>query len=339
MRGILFRFAAVLGGIVLCALVGEIALRCVYAGRSHFKAIVYDEVLGWRSARDVRYGGYAADCSGLRYEVECRLDGEGFRMFGDPGAANRSKVFFLGDSFTQAVEVSGDKTYYGVIGELLGVEVFAYGAGGFGTLQQYMVLDRYVDQIAPDMVVLQFCSNDFINNHYELELRSVSNNNGMRRPYLNAEGEVFYSLPKRSLRRLRSFANRYSRFLHFVFKQINRIEQGGGVEEVIQSRGWSDPLFLESVDITGELLSRIKSRLADGTSFYVFMVSTGSPWDEAIRRLCEMYEISFIDGVAEAVSAAAKNEVAVYASDGAHWSEHGHKIAGGVIARYLSENE
>jgi hypothetical protein len=61
--------------------------------------------------------------------------------------------------------------------------IFAYGGGGYGTLQEYMILDRYVDKINPDMVLWQFCANDLIINSHELESASFSNNNQMKRPY------------------------------------------------------------------------------------------------------------------------------------------------------------
>jgi hypothetical protein len=58
--------------------------------------------------------------------------------------------------------VSDGDTYYAIIKRKLDAEVFAYGAGGFGTLQEYMILDRYVDMIHPSLILWQFCLNDFI---------------------------------------------------------------------------------------------------------------------------------------------------------------------------------
>jgi len=59
-------------------------------------------------------------------------------------------------------QVSDEDTYYAIIKRKLDAEVFAYGAGGFGTLQEYMILDRYVDMIHPSLILWQFCLNDFI---------------------------------------------------------------------------------------------------------------------------------------------------------------------------------
>jgi hypothetical protein len=57
-----------------------------------------------------------------------------------------------------------------VLGRALGAESFAYGVMGYGTLQQYMILDRYLDEIQPGLIILQMCSNDLINNSLSVEI-------------------------------------------------------------------------------------------------------------------------------------------------------------------------
>src|SRR5688500_5741406 len=45
----------------------------------------------------------------------------------------------------------------------------ATGAGGYGTLPEYLVLDQTIDEIQPTMILWQFCTNDFISNDHDLE--------------------------------------------------------------------------------------------------------------------------------------------------------------------------
>ena len=45
------------------------------------------------------------------------------------------------------------KTYHALLRKKLGLEVFAYGAGGYGTLQEYLILDEVVDHIGPTMLL------------------------------------------------------------------------------------------------------------------------------------------------------------------------------------------
>ena len=98
--------------------------------------------------------------------------GTGFRRFGDL-QARKPRVLVIGDSFTHSTWVSDDKLYYAVIQDKLDVEVFAWGAGGYSTLQEYLILDKYIDVIQPDVLLWQFCDNDFIENDLNLDEKSL----------------------------------------------------------------------------------------------------------------------------------------------------------------------
>ena len=336
MKIVAFRLLAVLLSVLVLALLGEVALRCLEAIPSRFQAIVLDDTLGWRAAPNISYTGTTKDISGRHRPLQIHTDSEGFRAYGDPGVRDKQKVFFLGDSFTQAVQVCDNETYYAILRETLPIEVFAYGGGGYGTLQESMILERYIDRVKPDVVVLQFCYNDFINNHAALERKSRRCNNAMRRPYLAPDGQIMYALPK-PWPRVRNFANRYSHLLYYVFKRLDRIGSQESVEDAIEQKGASIPEFEESVEITGKALARMKARMSAGTRFYLFSVDDSEPYYGRIRRLCEREGIVFIDGIAKAIRQAEANHIVVKAADGGHWSPEGHRIAAGIIGKALEK--
>ena len=91
---------------------------------------------------DLKDAKYNSD--GTTYYAKISQDGHGFRMFGNV-SSGKPRVFVIGDSFTQATDVSDDKTYYAIVKRLLNVEVFAYGGGGYGSLQECMILDKYIE--------------------------------------------------------------------------------------------------------------------------------------------------------------------------------------------------
>ena len=101
----------------------------------------------------------------------------------------------IGDSFTFAKDVSQQETYYAVLQEKINAAVFAYGADGYDSLQEYLILDKWLDVIKPDVVVWQFCYNDFINNSLELTQQSAKNQCHVSQPYLAAEGQIIYDNP------------------------------------------------------------------------------------------------------------------------------------------------
>ena len=71
--------------------------------------------------------------------------------------------------------------------------VLAGGTGGWGTYQELLLSERLARTIKPNLFVLQFCSNDFQNNSYEWETKTIVRGQYMRRPYasLDAHGPKY----------------------------------------------------------------------------------------------------------------------------------------------------
>jgi len=154
-----------LASIFFILIVGEASLRAYHwlrfvrgnAGnigkRVEYRSLIrLDKKLGWVVPENYSFKGTEKDIWGKTYPVEIKTGRYGFRMFGDVNSG-KPKILFIGDSFTNAFTISNDKTYYGIIGEAFPVEIFAYGEGGYGTLQEYMILDEYFDLIKPDIIV------------------------------------------------------------------------------------------------------------------------------------------------------------------------------------------
>lgn len=236
--------------------------------------------------------------------------------------------------------VANDKTYYGLLKNDMPLDVFAYGTGGYGTLQEFMIIDQYIDKICPNVIILQFCSNDFVDNSYALEINSRWSS-GICRPYLSKQGEIFYAMPKQlsTLRTLREFTNKYSSLLYLLISRIDILMANvfGTTEDVIAERGKSFDLFRESIDITDTLFKRIKERIPTGTSLYVFTVDDANPYYDELKYLLGKNDIAFIDGVPQAIREAEIAGIVVRAKDKAHWNEMGHQIAARVLKRYLTE--
>lgn len=313
----------------------EAAIR-VYVALYRNHSIILDDTLGWRSRPNYRYHGKMEDASGKLYDVKNETDANGFREFGDI-SSGRTKILIIGDSYTHAVEVSNSNTYCHLLAGLTGMEVFAHGTRGYGTLQEYMMLNELFDWIQPDIVLLQYCPNDFINNDVELERRSLQNNNHMRRPYLTDDGDVTWYTPS-SFPRIREFASRHSKFLYFCISRLDlRIaaaRQKEGVEHEIRALGKTHPGFAKSVDITGRLMTMIKARAA-GAVVLAFAESYDQPYYDAFITVLQSAGIKEIKGVPEALRKAASEGLVVRAKDGFHWNEAGHRIVAEALAGKL----
>lgn len=212
--------------------VGELTFRSVHLLRDgipffesvaggRVEPITLDEELGWRATEHYQETLVLKTKAGTPYSVRRSQTQYGFRQFGDP-SSSRLRMLVIGDSFTRATQVSDDRAYHALLSKLLDAEVFASGAGGYGTLQEFLILDRYIDSIRPDVILWQYCANDFISNDNELERLSLVNNNGWVRPYWR-NGRVQLLSPKESSLQVREWINRRSRFLYFIVGRIDRL--------------------------------------------------------------------------------------------------------------------
>jgi hypothetical protein len=92
--------------------------------------------------------------------------------------ADTYRIVVLGDSFSEAIQVNEDQTYWSGIEKNLSscpglngkkVEVINFGVGDYGTAQEYLTLKRHAIAYKPDLVLLQiFTGNDIVNNSKEL---------------------------------------------------------------------------------------------------------------------------------------------------------------------------
>ncbi len=299
--------------------------------------ITLDDELGWRAAPNFRYDGYSTDLDGSVRTIHVTSNTDGFRAFGQMNSG-RAKILVIGDSFTQATDVSDDATYYSVLGKHLGAEIFAYGANGYGTLQEYMILDKYLDEINPDLVILQFCPNDYINNSLDLELASKTSNNGMIRPYWR-NGQIEYLLPSPHPR-LRTFGLKYSRLTYLIFSRWDMIEaslaakKADALDAIEQ---FDAGAVLHAEDITRELVKKLRMRVGR-IPVIAFSSARRSESDIKFKKLSEDSGISFIDGVGLSVQMRQERGVTVRVRDG-HWNETGHRVVAEKLSDYIHDNK
>ncbi len=273
----------------------------------------YDPILGWRG--EGRFGNLRTD---------------------------RPKVFFIGDSFTEAKKVSESAKFFNVIRDELKIEPFVYGRTSYGTLQEYLILDRYMDLIEPDLIVLQICSNDFINNSYELEKLSFFNNKRIQRPYwINGQIELRFPRDHEWLHAVKFKLSSYSRLFHFIligFDYLSiRLWQLSGAESVemrIKREGVHFDLFRESVEITDHIVGLMQERVS-GVPIVVIPTDRSEPYLGEFRKIFQKYKIRFLEEASIELEHKKASGVLVTFKDGVHWNDQGHRIAGQVISAAL----
>ena len=154
--------------------------------------LVRDAELGWRPNGNLSVERTLVDASGSAYRARVSTERDGFRRF--PEAYGGPCILIVGDSFTHAIEVGDERAFWAVFARRHPDHaVFAIGAGGYGTLQEALLLEQVRPRVRPHIVIWQLCDNDLSDNLFEAERRSVRHNNLTRRPYW--EGAIVYRNP------------------------------------------------------------------------------------------------------------------------------------------------
>lgn len=318
---------------VVILVLGEITLLVLQSDKTNH--LILDDILGWKTPDHSHFITRQTDKAGVEYEVDFSTAQHGFRLYGDV-ESQKQKILFIGDSYTHAIDVSDHKTYFALIQQQLDVEVFAYGCGGYSSLQEYMILDLYLDQIKPDIVIWQFTSNDFINNDFELEFASYRNNNSMRRPYLDDKLHVIYRTPKR-FGIFRNWINHNSKFLYFICSRMDRIQSSIiNLELEIDHQQAKHAGFKTAWAKTYAIMQKVKERCRT-IPVYAFSVDLNEPYHSEIQHICELTNIDFIYGVPESLQTSVEATINIYAADGFHWNETGHNICATMLIKHLEK--
>ncbi len=293
--------------------------------------VTRDDYLGWHATPNYRSIETRDKRDGKPSTITITQNEYGFRLFGDLRTAN-PKIMVIGDSFTQALDVSDDQTYYSIVQDVLNVEIFAYGVSAYGTLQEYMILDKYIGQIQPSLIVWQYCFNDFQDNIPELATEIFTDYHGMVRPYW-VHGHVEY-IPTRSyVRHIRRFALLYSRLFFLLSRKLDTIL----IRHLTPDEMTRHPAFPRAVQVTDELMQKVRSRVGD-IPVLAFSCDDGPQYVKAFKEISRHHGIMFLEDVAGSVKRAEDNGTMVRAGAYPHLNEMGHRIVAGVIADYLKRN-
>jgi hypothetical protein len=251
-----------------------------------------------------------------------------------PQYENITSVLFLGDSSTQAHEVSTGSAYYDVFEELTKdrYSVFAAGIGGFGNLQEFLLLQKVATEVKPDIVIWQLARNDVSNNVYALDAGSFYNNQNLR-PYLDVDtGVVYFQNPG-------FFLFDVSYLFRFLFHRMLTLDWKyklgllDAADALIAPTEEDLPhLKMEGLDVLASVLDRAIIDYPD-TKFFGF--SADEEFDREFSQIFERAGAAYFDGVSQIV-ASDPQPTDCLPLDG-HWNHHGNQVAGHLLEKLLNQ--
>ncbi|MEL6673815.1 MAG: SGNH/GDSL hydrolase family protein [Bacteroidota bacterium] len=297
------------------------------------RSFAMDEKLGWKHREGYQFEREVVDKKKRKSTIRFESAKHGFRLYPEGKKDSTARLLIVGDSFTQALDVSSEQNYVNRLAEQLSGEVFAYGMAGYATLQEAMLVEAYVDRIQPDVVLIQFCSNDYLGNELQV-MRDAFSPEGTRRPYLAGDGSIYYANP---LPGWRYFVQRTWLIsgIYDWFASFRSIESRLKVsaQARITTEGTAYPAYATSVDNTRRILQDLQAKL-DPVPLAVFSADLFRPQEPDLDSVCQTLAIPFLrfpDPVMHPPGDLFQN----YAGDGWHWNEFGHQIMANQVQAFL----
>lgn len=273
----------------------------------------------------------------IKYWEDPLFGWKGKQLFGD-ASTSKLKIFIIGDSFT-AIRYSNDlhddeKQYFSVIKRKLNAEIFVYAGKGYGTTQEYLVLNRYFDEIKPDLIILQVCSNDFINNSWELtSRRPMGIEKVMLTPYLEND-KIEYKRPASA--NILKIKLCYWRLFYRLFSLKKPLEKNilYSLERDIECRGVVCEGIKKSTVITNLLIKKMKAKIRE-VPMVAFAADEDQVCLEQFRNIFKENNIEFIEEVPRVIENIQAQGINLKTKDNRHWNALGHSICGEILAEAL----
>ncbi len=337
------RLGLILIGVLLAFLGLEVVLRFSDAvpevGSPLHSFHDSDPSLGWRGKPNVRLRYHRPE-----FDTLVQYGADGWRQPEPPPPADPARrILVLGDSFAWGWGVSQGERFTDLLQARLPPTVAVYNRSviGFGTAQQYLLLERELTATQYDTVVLTFFINDLFDN---------TDGKDGRRPYFELiDGQLLPrnqpALPRTSP--VRSFLKDHSRaylFLEFAFGMLKRrLASEADDERSYQEGGAVDFHDLPGYAVTARLLDEMNRLVrAHGARFFLVYIPQRSEWKlesphpyvRAVRAMVDditrRAAIPVIDLSAPFRAQTTAGGELVYPID-AHWTPAGHQLAADVL--------
>jgi|GEM_PF-6654079 len=336
-KRIVFSAIAVAVPLLLLTLAAEVRMRLKFSRAAIAEARrVVDPELGWKPAPGLVREGTAIDA--LRRPTTFRMtqNVDGFRLTSDI-STTKPRVFVLGDSYTQSDDIDDSKFYPALLAARIPEAAFwAFGCSGYGTFQQWMILDKQVAAIKPDVLLLQMSSNDVVNNLLELEDAMPFLATPGPRPYLLDDGSTKFHFSSRE-KGLRRYSKTWGSLIDRYEKIVHKSENWtpGQVRQYGTGRNPAnfDELLDKATAKTAELLKKMQSTIGPNARLIAFYDEDVPPLSDALKRACKLANVELIDTIGPAMMAEeGRQGKFVYRTiDKWHWNDAGHAVVADLL--------
>lgn len=266
----------------------------------------------------------------------------GFKRWGDVNT-RKKKMLILGDSFTEMFWVSNGEEWYSYLEKEFGdMEFFVFGKGGFGSLQEYMILDDFIDEIRPQSILIEFCNNDLSDNLYDWDRANYARGKRITRPYFE-RGKIIYRKPEPfpELRKFSAIADRALTFYdNFIYEKslpefLLSKKMSAFPRIPVEDQKFFEPkIFKKAAVVTQDIYSMIRARAGDTLPIYLMYASEKNPF---LEQLCARNHLIKIPGVTAEFREKEKEGVCLRVVNDGHWNKLGNTLVGQKVVEHFKK--
>jgi lysophospholipase L1-like esterase len=230
----------------------------------------------------------------------------------EPEPTSKQTILILGDSFVWGYDVEAEERFTDLLRrDLPGYRIVNAGVSGYGTDQEYLLLQRLWQKIEPNIVVLMFTLD---NDHQDNSSNSRYDNH--YKPYFAQAGDGEWQLRGQPVPHSRHFyyAN------HWLAHQLWLARVATAV--YLQLR--HPPIAVP--DPTAHLITAVRDYVSARGATFLMGVQRHDAWLENLLRTQDIHYAS-LDGAE------------VYRADGFHWTPKGHELVAARMKALLSDAE
>ena len=307
---LLSNFGLLAGSLLLVAFFTEIGLRLFY----HKPLALTDDERTLTYRYDPELGWFPAPNTSKRFTgartITITHNSAGFRDH-EPSRSGRTGIIFLGDSLVWGFDVEAHERFSDQLQAAHpNWNVHNFGVSGYGTDQEYLLLQRHFDQYKPGVVFLLICGdNDNEDNAWNFR-------GGAYKP--------FYTIANGRLKLNGVPVPKSEKIILSEHKWLTRLYLTRLLTRVYCR--CASPTPMKNADPpTGALILEMRNYVAGKGAFF----AVGLQHDNAdLEKFLQQFSIPFVD-------LTTTNSAHYYSTHGNHWTPEGHSFVAEKINRFL----
>lgn len=334
-KQIIFPIILVTLGTIVALLIAEFFLRALKIGygnsplESH-SILHHVHPAGYRFLSYTptgEYGGHEV------YYDKDRLSANPNRNYPSVNYNTTCRIAFLGDSFTEAIQVPYENSFVGVLERNSGCTIKNYGTASYSPILYLLQWRRMVKEFKPSLVVVQLYSNDISDDKTYMEMAKKNENGEIVAIPNHGKGWMITHLRKLYL----------MRFLRRVQLQLQWIYENRGKEQnIVAGMVEENP---EISQLSAELIKTLAKEVQESGSQFILTVVPSKfrtvkrfnnyqipQFSDKWKIFSQENSISFLD-LTKPFENEAKNGLQLFFDSDIHFNENGHIIVASELSR------